>query len=165
MYSAIQDVVGSADTIRSPALREIVVDTLQPGPRYARVPIELSLDEAWMAKHNLVDCRSATRTLSRMIEARGYRVRECVGWLAGPVASEHAWLEVEDDDGAWKSIDIAFHVLAQLLLPDQVKSDVFLGSKPDRLLRSECPLDSPLVEHVDCVNEFSCRTVATARLS
>ncbi|MFL6130542.1 MAG: hypothetical protein ACJ73E_15950 [Mycobacteriales bacterium] len=161
-YTGVQVAAGDAGRLRSPELRRTVADALRRRPRYVRVPVQLSLDADWMARHDLVDCISGTSALGRAFGERGHRVRYRSGWLAGPVASEHSWLEVFDDDGRWKSVDLAFHVLARRLLGARVHPEVFLGSRPDRLLRTDCPFAEPLAAHLRCTAGIDCRTVATA---
>ncbi|MGA5133489.1 hypothetical protein ACPCTO_27165 [Streptomyces olivoreticuli] len=152
--------------LESPRLRAETADELARPLRYVRMPAAVRADAAWMADRGLVDCVSGTLALARRLTAAGYEVRGRTGWLVGPEVADHTWLDVRDDDGQWKSVDVAHHHLARTLFgPDAVAPEAFAGSRPDRLVPSAAPLGEQLFAHRcrTAPADLDCRISAVSR--
>ncbi|OOK65402.1 hypothetical protein BZL29_7744 [Mycobacterium kansasii] len=140
---------GLPGRIVSAEIRAIVDEILDAGYVFTRMPNVVQRDAAWMREHRIFDCVSISAELERRFIDRGVQCRTRYGWLAALAASGHAWIEVLDEDGQWKAIDLALRALAAILYPDHRAFQEFcLGSRLNRLLPTECPIDRPLVSHV-----------------
>ncbi|MGW1073734.1 hypothetical protein [Streptomyces sp. NPDC002537] len=150
----------------SPRLRADIAAGLARPLRYVRMPAAVRADADWMAERGLVDCVSGTLALARRLAAAGHEVRGRTGWLVGPQVSAHTWLDVRDDDGHWKTVDVAHHHLARTLFgPDAVAPEAFAGSRPDRLVPSTAPMGEELHTHrcLAAPAELDCRITAVSR--
>jgi Transglutaminase-like superfamily len=133
----------------SPSVRSIVDAYLAEERRFVRMPTALQRELEWMSGHGLFDCLSASLDLQRRCARQGIEAHVRQGWLAGPIASQHAWLEILDEDGEWKTIDVAFRALAGLLYPACEEFRAFcLGSRLNRLLATDSPAAKSTIEHM-----------------
>lgn len=140
---------GSHSTIRSSNICEIVDSYLDYGLRFARMPNRVQVDSNWMQSHGIFDCLSCSTDLSNQFRKAKIQSRVRQGWLAARVASPHAWIEVVDADGEWKTIDLALRALAEILFPASTAFSAYcLGSRLNRLVATSCPPNEELVEHV-----------------
>ncbi|RLU87522.1 hypothetical protein CTZ27_23135 [Streptomyces griseocarneus] len=156
--------------LESPRLREGIADALARPLRYVRMPAAVRADADWMAERGLVDCVSGTLALARRLAAAGHEVRGRTGWLVGPQVTAHTWLDVRDDDGRWKSVDVAHHHLARTLFgPDAVAPEAFAGSRPDRLVPGTAPVGEEPFTHrclaapADSPTNLDCQISAASR--
>ncbi|MFF7249394.1 hypothetical protein ACFZBU_36470 [Embleya sp. NPDC008237] len=134
--------------LRCSRLAAETADELARPLRYVRMPAAVRADARWMADLGLVDCVSGTLALARRLGAAGFEVRGRSGWLVGPQVSAHTWLDVRDDDGRWKSVDVAHHHLARALFgPGAIAPEAFAGSRPDRLVPTSAPVGEELFAH------------------
>jgi hypothetical protein len=131
----------------SPTLRELVHDYV--GERdFAQMPLAVQADGDWMEQRRIFDCLSGSTALQRRCADAGIASRVRQGWLGGLIASPHAWLEAEDADGCWKTVDPAFHALSLRLYPACVAFHAFcLGSRLNRLIATHCPPGEACVAH------------------
>lgn len=140
--------VGRHARLVSARLRDEVAAELARPLRYVRMPFEVRDDASWMTGRGLVDCVSGSRTLATRLAAAGFDARTRTGWLVGPHVSDHSWVEVRDEDGAWKCVDVAYHHLARTLFGmDAVAPEAFAGSRPDRLVDGSAPLGTAPFGH------------------
>jgi hypothetical protein len=134
--------------IVSPTVRSIVDAYLAEEHRFVRMPTTLQRDLEWMSEHGLFDCLSASLDLQRRCARQGVEAHVRQGWLAGPIVSQHAWLEILDEDGERKMIDVAFRALASLLYPACEEFRAFcLGSRLNRLLATDSPEAETIIDH------------------
>lgn len=84
---------------------ELLCELEAGGLRYAYLPERLRRDPDAALRCGVVDCLVATLHLERGCRDAGLRTRTRLGLLLGMSAIEHAWLEVENDDGRWCSLD------------------------------------------------------------
>lgn len=141
---------GLPGRIESPEIRAVVRQIIDARYTFTRMPDVVQRDAQWMQDHRIFDCVSISAELERRFEARGLSCRTRYGWLGALAASGHAWIEVLDDDGYWKPIDLALRALAEILYPNHpIFQEFCLGSRLNRLIPTGCPIDQPLISH-DC---------------
>lgn len=142
------DVSGRVGRLVSPRLIAVVRDYLAEGRRFFRLPDAVAGVPGWMQERRLFNCMTGSLELCERVRETGMHAAVRHGWLAGLVASPHAWLEVVDDDGCVKTIDIALHASAGQVYPELTAfQDFCLGSRCNRLIETACPTDRELVEH------------------
>jgi hypothetical protein len=150
--------------IVSPTVRSIIDAYLAEEHRFVRMPATLQRELEWMNGHGLFDCLSASLDLQRRCTWQGIEAHIRQGWLAGPIVSQHAWLEVLDEDGAWKMVDVAFRALAGLLYPECEEFRAFcLGSRLNCLLATDCPKAESVIDHVCAGSDAEVETHVTTR--
>lgn len=156
---------GLPGRIQSPEIRAVVREIIDAGYTFTRMPEVVQRDAQWMREHRIFDCVSISAELERRFVARGLPCRTRYGWLAALAASGHAWIEVLDDDGSWKPIDLALRALAEILYPNhRLFQEFCLGSRLNRLIPTGCPIHQPLISH-DCdVADASDYVVAVQQL-
>lgn len=140
---------GLPGRIHSPEIKAVLREIMDAGYTFTRMPTVVQRDAEWMREHRIFDCVSISAELERMFVSRGLQCRTRYGWLAALAASGHAWIEVLDDDNQWKPIDLALRSLAEILYPKYEEFQEFcLGSRLNRLIDTDCPIDQPLINHV-----------------
>lgn len=140
---------GLSGRIISPEINAVVSEIIDAGYTFTRMPNAAQRDAQWMREHRIFDCVSISAELERRFVARGLHCRTRYGWLAALAASGHAWIEVLDEDGQWKPIDLALRALAEILYPEhQAFQEFCLGSRLNRLIPTGCPIDQSLIRHV-----------------
>ncbi|MFI5793626.1 hypothetical protein [Streptomyces sp. NPDC051677] len=75
------------------------------------IPVATQADYELVHELGATSCIAASRPLAERFRAAGYRAEARRGWfcgvLGGALDLPHACVEVEDDDGALKTVDIA----------------------------------------------------------
>ncbi len=142
------EVGGRVERPVSPRLIAVVREYLAEGRRFFRLPDAVAGVPSWMHERRLFDCMRGSLDLCERVRDIGMQATVRHGWLAALVASPHAWLEVVDDDGAVKTIDIALRASAGQVYPELTAfQDFCLGSRCNRLIETGCPTDREIVEH------------------
>jgi hypothetical protein len=142
------DVGGHVQRLVSPRLIAVVREYLAEGRRFFRLPDAVAGVPGWMHERRLFDCMRGSLDLCERVRETGLQAAVRHGWLAALVTSPHAWLEVVDDDGCVKTIDIALHASAGQVYPDHTAfRDFCLGSRCNRLIETACPTDREIIEH------------------
>jgi hypothetical protein len=127
--------VGRLMELRSPQLRAITQDFLDAEYRWARLPKAVQADYQTVMAHGVAPCVTASLFLEREYRAAGYEARSRSGWILGMLDLVHAWVEVLDDDGTVKSVDVVFDRLsrhAEAAHPALARTA--LGSRVNRVL-------------------------------
>lgn len=100
----------------------------------------------------VVDCDAAASLLATACRDAGYDARIDTGFLLGIVGfSEHSWVLVRDDDGAWKPLEPILPLLAKVGWHDDAATDAFArfccGSTLNRVLACDLLPDGELAGH------------------
>ncbi|TNH29627.1 hypothetical protein FHG89_11505 [Micromonospora orduensis] len=96
----------------------------------------------------VTDCVMASLYLAERMTRLGIEAQTRCGWMTGIVNVSHGWLEVRDEDGAIKTVDLILPQLAGLLAPGSgAYRQLASGSLINRVIRADCPADQPLVTH------------------
>ncbi|MFE2979029.1 hypothetical protein [Streptomyces sp. NPDC059258] len=139
---------GEALDVVSPRLREIVADFLAHDYGWARMPEALQADDARVLAAGMAPCITASRFLEREFRAAGYEARTRRGWLLGVLDLAHSWVEVVDDDGIVKCVDIAFRKLTEYAQnPHPELIDACVGFRFNRLLPLSIPAEGVMAHH------------------
>jgi hypothetical protein len=116
VYTATVTTTGSRTPLVSPVLRRLVTDYLTAGHRWQMIPVALQADPTRVHAMGATSCIAASLFLAERFRAAGYRAEARRGWfcgvLGGALDLPHACVEVEDDDGAVRTVDIAKAQLA-----------------------------------------------------
>ncbi|WP_055589239.1 hypothetical protein [Peterkaempfera griseoplana] len=148
----------------SPRLRGIVADFMARDYRWLRIPEPLQADHPRLFAAGVAPCISASLFLEGEFRAAGYRVRTRRGWILGLLDLEHAWVEVEDDDGEVKQIDPVFARLTRYAAePHPALAAACMGSRLNRLLPTALPADGRPSRHWCDGAESAPRTATTLR--
>ncbi|MFI7516746.1 hypothetical protein ACIBVK_24945 [Micromonospora echinofusca] len=99
---------GERAELRSPELRAIAAEFAAMDLRWVKLPEALSDDVDLVTTRGVASCDSASRYLAGLCERAGFTAVTRIGWVVGMLDLVHAWVEVEDDDGATKVIDPVF---------------------------------------------------------
>lgn len=103
--------VGRRDPLRSPSLAELFGEVLR-GFRFQIIPQSLKTDARTLSAIRVGDCLGLSTLLRERCAELGYEVRVERGFLLGLLGFlDHAWVEVRDDDGAWKVLDATLALL------------------------------------------------------
>ena len=103
---------GRAAPLRSPVLRGLVEEFAGLGVRWVKLPDALREDESLVTTHRVATCESASRWFARRCRDAGYAATTRIGWVVGMLDLVHAWVEVTDDDGETKVVDLVFALFA-----------------------------------------------------
>lgn len=126
---------GQLMELRSPRLREITGEFLAAGYRWARLPKVVQADYESVMAAGVAPCVTASLFLEREYRAAGYSAVSRSGWILGMLDLAHAWVEVLDDDGVTKTVDVVFDRLsrhAEGAHPELARAA--LGSRINRIL-------------------------------
>ncbi len=139
---------GAEQTICSETLRALFWEIVH-GMRFQVMPHALAIQTDRIAEHGAVDCTAVAMLLGERCKQAGLEARVAKGLLLTMLGIDnHAWLEVKDDDGRWKSIDCS---LAMISLGSSLANPAFaqfcLGSRFNRVLPFACPALAPIIEH------------------
>ena len=140
-YAAIVTTTGARTPLVSPELRRLTRDYLDAGYRWQMIPVPMQADFELVHAFGATSCIAASLFLAERFRAAGYRAEAKRGWfcgvLGGALDLPHASVEVEDDDGAFKTVDIAKAQLAARLSPDTGEfQELCLGSIYNKVIPS-----------------------------
>ncbi|MFF7357248.1 MULTISPECIES: hypothetical protein [Streptomyces] len=151
-YAARVTSVGARTPLVSPVLRKLTGEYLEAGYRWQMVPVAMQADYALVHRLGVTSCIAASLLLAERFRAAGYRAEAKRGWfcgvLGGALDLPHACVEVEDDDGVWKTVDIAKAQLAARLSPDTADfQDLCVGSVYNKVIASTASGNAPFASH------------------
>ncbi|WP_326618797.1 hypothetical protein OG863_15750 [Streptomyces decoyicus] len=140
-YEATVTTVGAQTPLVSSELRQLTRDYLDSGYRWQMIPVAMQADYELVHALGATSCIAASLLLAERFRAAGYRAEAKRGWfcgvLGGALDLPHACVEVEDDDGALKTVDIAKAQLAARLSPDTGDfQELCLGSIYNKVIPS-----------------------------
>lgn len=140
---------GEHRELRSARLREILSEYSGGGYRWARLPEPLQWKPELVLPYGVAPCISVCVDLAAKCRAAGYEARTRRGWILGMLDLAHSWLEVVDDDGAVKTVDPVFGILAEAFAePHPDFAAACFGSALNRVLPTEHAAHQPLLGHV-----------------
>ncbi|WP_266401071.1 hypothetical protein [Streptomyces sp. NBC_01275] len=139
---------GELRTLRSQKLRYIVDEFLAHDYTWARMPETLQAQETRMLAAGVAPCIAASIFLEREFRAAGYEAITRRGWIMGVLDLAHSWVEVTDDDGMTKCVDVTFRKLTQYAhRPHPELAEACVGSRLNRLLPTSIPADGAMAGH------------------
>jgi hypothetical protein len=151
------ETAGVLHPIVSSEIRAVIDEFLARDLRWHLLTRTQWADAERLHRRGVTDCVIANLYLAERLRAYGIEARTRGGWMTGIVDVNHGWLEVRDDDGIVKAIDVILPMLARLLNPS---SEPFLampfGSLINRVIPADCEADHAPVTHrhgaetVDC---------------
>ncbi|MFG3252545.1 hypothetical protein [Streptomyces sp. NPDC048172] len=140
-YRARVTTTGARTPVVSPVLREITDAYLSAGYRWQMIPVPMQADYGLVHELGATSCIAASLLLAERFREAGYRAEAKRGWfcgvLGGALDLPHACVEVEDDDGSLKTMDIAKAQLAARLSADTgAFQELCLGSVYNKVIPS-----------------------------
>ncbi|MEV6980304.1 hypothetical protein AB0M95_03445 [Sphaerisporangium sp. NPDC051017] len=151
-YTASVVTRGTRTPLVSPLLRKIAYEYLEGGLRWQMLPEDLQVD--YDAVHDLgaTGCVAGSLYLADRFRIEGYEAEARRGWFcdapAGIAEVPYAWVEVIDDDGRPKAVDVTTPQLAARFSPGaQVFQDLCVGSAFNRVVLCDGLADEPLAAH------------------
>lgn len=164
-YAATVTTTGALTPLTSPVLRRLTREYLDAGYRWQMIPVPMQADYQLVHALGATSCIAASLFLAEQFRAAGYRAEAKRGWFCGVVGGAldlpHACVEVQDDDGALKTVDIAKAQLAARLSPDTAAfQELCIGSIYNKVIPStasgnasfgyhECGAQLPVQVHAD----------------
>jgi len=151
-YSATVTTTGARTPVVSPELRRLTNDYLAAGYRWQMIPVPMQADYKLVHDLGATSCIAASLLLAERFRAAGYQAEAKRGWFCGVVGGAldlpHACVEVEDDDGRLKTIDIAKAQMAARLSADTgAFQELCLGSIYNKVIPSTASGNAPLGYH------------------
>ncbi|MER6522069.1 hypothetical protein ABT246_35135 [Streptomyces sp. NPDC001553] len=152
LYAATVTTTGARTPLRSPVLRQLVHDYLDAGYRWQMIPVDMQADHRVVHALGATSCIAASLFLAERFRAAGFRAQARRGWfcgvLGGALDLPHACVEVEDEDGALRTVDIAKAQLAARLPGDTgAFRDLCLGSIYNKVIPSTASGSAALARH------------------
>jgi Transglutaminase-like superfamily len=149
---------GRSGVIRSRRLREILSEYAGADYRWVRLPQELQKQPSRVLSQGVSPCISVSLDLAAKCRGEGFAARTRIGWILGLLDLRHAWLEVVDEDGAWKTVDPVFAKLSAFAdRPHPQFQSSCLGSTINRLLPTANEASDPLFAHFCSGNQVEPR--------
>ncbi|MEV7807463.1 hypothetical protein AB0O28_31400 [Microbispora sp. NPDC088329] len=166
-YAATVTTTGARTPLVSPVLRRLTRDYLDAGYRWQMIPVAMQADYEQVHALGATSCIAASLFLAEQFRAAGYRAEAKRGWfcgvLGGALDLPHACVEVEDDDGAFRTVDIAKAQLAARLSPDTGDfQELCLGSIYNKVIPSTASGNAPFGYH-ECGSPLPMRVHADIR--
>ncbi|WP_143227061.1 hypothetical protein [Actinomadura mexicana] len=163
-YAATVTTVGARTPVVSPELRRLTREYLDAGYRWQMIPVSMQADYELVHTLGATSCIAASLFLAERFRAAGYRAEAKRGWfcgvLGGALDLPHACVEVEDDDGSLKTVDIAKAQLAARLSPATAEfQELCLGSIYNKVIPSTASGSAPFGHH-DCGSRLPVRVHA-----
>jgi hypothetical protein len=157
-YAATVTTTGARTPVVSPVLRRLTGEYLDAGYRWQMIPVPMQAHPDQVHAMGATSCIAASLHLAESFRAAGYRAEAKRGWfcgvLGGALDLPHACVEVEDDDGAVKTVDIAKAQLAARLSPDTEQfQELCLGSIYNKVIPSTASGNAPFGYH-DCGSQL-----------
>ncbi|MER5546376.1 hypothetical protein ABT072_28925 [Streptomyces sp. NPDC002589] len=140
-WEATVTTLGARTPLISPQLRGLTRDYLSSGYRWQMIPVAMQADYELVHALGATSCIAASLLLAERFRSAGYRAEAKRGWfcgvLGGALDLPHACVEVVDDDGVLKTVDIAKAQLAARLSPDTGDfQELCLGSVYNKVIPS-----------------------------
>jgi len=153
-YTATVTTTGALTPVVSPELRKLTSEYLAAGYRWQMIPVPMQADYALVHELGATSCIAASLLLAERFRGAGYRAEAKRGWfcgvLGGALDLPHASVEVEDDDGKVKTIDIAkAQLAARLSASTGAFQELCLGSIYNKVIPSTASGNADLGYH-DC---------------
>ena len=125
----------------SPVLRELVREYLDAGFRWQMIPVPMQADYQLVHPLGATSCIAASLYLAERFRAAGYQAEAKRGWfcgvLGGALDLPHACVEVVDDNGALRTVDIAkAQLAARLSANTEAFQELCLGSIYNKVIPS-----------------------------
>lgn len=121
-YEATITTLGVRTPLRSAQLRRLTTNYLHSGYRWQMIPVAMQADYELVHALGATSCIAASLLLAEEFRSAGYQAEAKRGWfcgvLGGALDLPHACVEVVDDDGVLKTVDIAKAQLAARLSPN-----------------------------------------------
>ncbi len=157
-FTATVTTTGARTPVVSPVLRRLTGEYLDAGYRWQMIPVPMQAHPDQVHAMGATSCIAASLHLAESFRAAGYRAEAKRGWfcgvLGGALDLPHACVEVEDDDGAVKTVDIAKSQLAARLSPDTEQfQELCLGSIYNKVIPSTASGNAPFGYH-DCGSQL-----------
>jgi hypothetical protein len=151
-YAATVTTTGARTPLVSPELRRLTREYLAEGYRWQMIPVAMQADYRLVHALGATSCIAASLLLAERFRAAGYRAEAKRGWfcgvLGGALDLPHACVEVQDEDGALKSVDIAKAQLAARLSADTTAfQELCLGSVYNKVIPSTASGNAPFGSH------------------
>jgi hypothetical protein len=128
--------------------REIVDGLRRHAPRFQWLSAPLRADPDAAARLGVADCGTTSVLLARELRGLGYAAHAREGHVLGLVPTQHAWVEVVDEDGVWKALDPVFAAIADRVPRTRPEFDAFcLGSFSNRVLPWDVAVGQPIATH------------------
>lgn len=140
-YTATITTTGARTPLVSPELRRLTREYLDAGYRWQMIPVAMQADHELVHALGATSCIAAGLLLAERFRAAGYRAEAKRGWfcgvLGGALDLPHACVEVEDEDGVLKTVDIAKAQLAARLASNTEDfQELCLGSTYNKVIPS-----------------------------
>ncbi|WP_314219540.1 hypothetical protein [Streptomyces zaehneri] len=151
-YAATVTTTGARTPLVSPVLRQLVHDYLDAGYRWQMIPVPMQTDHRSVHALGATSCIAASLFLAERFRAAGFLAEAKRGWfcgvLGGALDLPHACVEVEDEDGALRTVDIAKAQLAARL-PGNTEAfrELCLGSIYNKVIPSTAFGNAALARH------------------
>jgi hypothetical protein len=151
-YAAVVTTTGARTPVVSPTLRRLTREYLDAGYRWHMIPVPMQADFELVHALGATSCIAASLFLAERFRAAGYEAEAKRGWfcgvLGGALDLPHACVEVTDDDGSLKTVDIAKSQLAARLSPDTGEfQELCLGSIYNKVIPSTAFGNAPFGYH------------------
>jgi hypothetical protein len=166
-YAATVTTTGARTPLLSTELRRMTREYLEAGYRWQMIPVPMQADYALVHELGATSCIAASLLLAERFRAAGYRAEAKRGWftgvLGGALDLPHACVEVEDEDGALRTVDIAKAQLAARLSPKTgAFQDLCLGSIYNKVIPSTAAGNASFGRH-ECGSPLPVRVYADIR--
>ncbi|WP_424890386.1 hypothetical protein [Streptomyces sp. XH2] len=166
-YAATVTTVGARTPLVSTELRRLTREYLDAGYRWQMIPVAMQADYELVHDLGATSCIAASLLLAERFRAAGYRAEAKRGWfcgvLGGALDLPHACVEVEDEDGALKTVDIAKAQLAARLSPDTGDfQELCLGSVYNKVIPSTASGNASFAYH-ECGSQLPVQVRADIR--
>jgi hypothetical protein len=140
-YTATITTTGARTPLLSPKLRRLTREYLDAGYRWQMIPVPMQADYQLVHALGMTSCIAASLLLAERFRMAGYRAEAKRGWfcgvLGGALDLPHACVEVEDDDGALRTVDIAkAQLAARLSARTEAFQELCLGSIYNKVIPS-----------------------------
>ncbi|WP_431947433.1 hypothetical protein [Micromonospora marina] len=158
------ETAGVLHRIVSPAIRAVIDEFLGQAPRWHLLTQKQWADAERFHRLGVTDCVIANLYLADRLRAIGVEARTRCGWMTGIVDVSHGWLEVRDEDGILKAVDVILPALARLLNPcSEPYLSMPLGSLINRVIPADCAADQALVVHKHGIETVDCDLLTEVR--
>jgi hypothetical protein len=166
-YTATITTTGARTPVVSPVLRRLTREYLDAGYRWHMIPVPMQADYELVHALGATSCIAASLFLAERFRVAGYRAEAKRGWfcgvLGGALDLPHACVEVEDDDGSLRTIDIAKAQLTARLSPNTREfQELCLGSIYNKVIPSTASGSAPFGYH-ECGSRLPAQVHADIR--